>query len=160
MSFEVFVSHSVGHDDTRLLDELERQAKTLGIRFYLAERDVQPGSPLSVKIRNAIVRADLVVALLTKQGATSPWVNQEIGFARQQNKRIVPLLEDGVKPPGIIVEMEQVRFRRDRPSEALELVTSYLRKMKSNKEFWVGVGIAAGAAIAIALAIYILSKKK
>ncbi len=159
MTFEVFLSHSVAPDDTPLLAELERRGEPFGIHFYLAERDVQPGRSLSVKIRTAILRADLVVALLTKHGVASPWVNQEIGFAKER-KRIVPLVEAGVKPTGIIAEMEQVRFDRDRPSEAFDRVTNFLQRLKADKEFWEVVAIVAGAALVIVLAIIVLSGKK
>src|SRR5947209_9837790 len=131
VSFEVFLSYSVGHSDLPLVVNLQEQANAAGITLYLADRDAQPGTNLSAKIEIAISRAEVLVALLTENGVDSKWVNQEIGYALAKQKVVVPLVEEGVEVPGMLVGREYVRFRRDRFSEAFERVTRYLESLKS-----------------------------
>lgn len=159
MTFVVFLSHSVSDDDLPYLAELERRSQQIGIGLYLAERSPQPGTPLSTKVRNNITRADLVPALLTRQGVASAWVNQEIGFAVNQNKRILPVLEKGVSPPGVIAGMEYVRLDPERPHDAFDRVVAFLGKLKADKEFWGTVALIAGSAILGGLAAYFLTRK-
>src|SRR5207237_2217780 len=136
MTFSVFVSHSVADEDLPYLKELENRSRAIGIELYLAERSPQPGTRLSEKVRTNIARTDLVLALLTRQGVASAWVNQEIGLALSQNKRVLPVLETGVKPPGVIAELEYVRLDPDCPHDAFDRVVAFFGKLKSDKEFW------------------------
>jgi len=158
MGFNVFVSHSVSREDHPLLAELGERARSIGIDLYLAERDAQPGTQLSTKVRNSILRADLVFALLTQEGAASAWVNQEIGVAHELRKRIVPMVEEGVKAPGMIAEMEQIRFNRGRSSEAFDRVARFLERAKTDKEFWETIAIVGGTFALILFAIWLLSR--
>lgn len=159
LAFVVFLSHSVTEEDLPYLEQLEQRCRDIGIELYLAERSPQPGSSLSGKVRSNIARADLVLALLTNHGAGSAWVNQEIGLAVSQGKRIVPVLEKGVTPPGIIAEMEYVRLDPDRPHDAFERVVTFLAKLKADKEFWGTVALVAGSAILGGLAAYFLTRR-
>ena len=159
MTFAVFVSHSVAEEDLPYLKELENRSRAIGIELYLAERSPQPGTPLSAKVRANIARTDLVLALLTRQGVASAWVNQEIGLALSQNKRVLPVLEAGVKPPGVIAEMEYVRLDPARPHDAFDRVVTFLGKLKTDKEFWGTVALVAGSAIIGGFAAYFLTRK-
>ena len=109
MSFEVFLSHSLGSGDLPLLSDLQDRSDSLGIRLYFAERDPQLGTSVTAKVTTAISRADVVLALLTERGASSAWVNQEIGYAIGQGKIVVPLLEEGVEAPAMLIGREHVR---------------------------------------------------
>ena len=52
-----------------------------GVELFVAEWNPSPGQPLKRKIQRALLKSDLVLAILSKEGARSEWVNQEIGFA-------------------------------------------------------------------------------
>ena len=47
------------------------------------------------KVEKAIEGSNAVVVLLSKKGAASPFVHQEIGYARRAKKLIIPLVEPG-----------------------------------------------------------------
>jgi nucleoside 2-deoxyribosyltransferase len=72
------------------------QAAAAGMEVYLAEHDVQPGESLAEKVRKAIRRSDAVVVLLTKSGAASAYVHQEVGVAIEAGKPVIPIVETGV----------------------------------------------------------------
>jgi len=63
---------------------------------YLAEHDVQAGESLAMKVRSAIRRSDAIVVLLTKSGAASAYVHQEVGVAVEAGRPVIPIVETGV----------------------------------------------------------------
>ncbi|HEY6343755.1 MAG TPA: toll/interleukin-1 receptor domain-containing protein [Bryobacteraceae bacterium] len=84
----IFVSHTGNDEFIQLL------------RMYLGDCDVvvsdwrdQAGLLIAKKVREDISRADLVVIVLTEPALRSAWVQQEIGFALGQEKKVVPVLE-------------------------------------------------------------------
>ena len=156
MSFEAFLSYSVGQSDLPLVANIQEQANAAGITLYLADRDVQPGTNLSAKIEMAISRAEVVVALLTETGVDSKWVNQEIGYALAKQKVVVPLVEEGVDVPGMLIGREYVGFHRDRFSEALERVTRYLENLKSKVDERLQQAIEAIAVIVLIVFVVVL----
>lgn len=159
MAFQIFVSHSVSPEDNLVLAELEKTCRALGIGLYVAERDPQPGTQLSLKVREGISHADLVLVLLTQGGAASAWVNQEIGLAASLQKQIVPLLEEGVEPPGLVAELEYVRFHRERSGDAFNRLTEFLARKKTDKEFWTAVAVIVGVAAAVLFALLLLGSE-
>jgi hypothetical protein len=156
VSLEVFLSYSVGPSDLQLVANLQEQVNAAGVALYLADRDVQPGTNLSAKIEKAISRSEAVVALLTEKGVDSNWVNQEIGFALGKEKVVVPLVEEGVKVPGMLVGREYISFHRDRFAEALERVRLYLESLKSKVSERLQQAIEAIAVVVLAIFVVVL----
>jgi hypothetical protein len=75
------------------------QAVAAGMEVYLAEHDVQAGESLAMNVRSAIRRSDAIVVLLTKSGAASAYVHQEVGVAVEAGKLVIPIVETGVATP-------------------------------------------------------------
>ena len=167
MGVQVFLSHSVAASDRPLLDHVERECAQLGIGLYLAEREFSPTS-VTEKIRGAIRGSDCLVVLLTTSGNASSWVNQEIAIASEMSKPIVPLLEDGVDPPGLIRERDQIRFNRTRFSEAFGRVTRFLESLRGARSAsdteenydQILLGIAIGAAVTAIVILLVLAFSK
>lgn len=90
MRAQVFISHS--SEDKEWVAWIADQARALGIDPYLAEHDPKPGTQLSSKVRQAIRSSEAVLALLTTRSLNSPYVQQEIGVALEQDKLVVPLV--------------------------------------------------------------------
>jgi TIR domain-containing protein len=53
----------------------------------------EPGKRLSDKVSEGIISSDIFIPILTRNSINNQWVNQEIGFAVAQEKRIVPVTE-------------------------------------------------------------------
>ncbi len=96
------------------------------------------------------------MALLTTDGVASAWVNQEVGYAVRCGKLVVPLLEDGVKPPGLLQGKEYLRFHRDRLSDALDRGTDFLDRLKTDKEYRRTFEIVGIVVLAASIALIIL----
>lgn len=128
----IFVSHSMGENDKGILDDLEKRLGP-GVELFVAEWNPSPGQPLKRKIQRALLKSDLVLAILSKDGARSEWVNQEIGFAIGNGKTVIPMRERGVSPKAFIGDLEWITFDRENPEEALRVTTDYLEKLHSEK---------------------------
>lgn len=110
-----------------------------------AELHPEPGERLSDKIMGAIDSSDCVLALLTKDGIRSQWVNQEIGYAKKAGKLILPLVEEGTEVKGFLAEFEYIPFNREEPFSAINRIAKYLRDKKAEKEkgdlIFIGAGL-------------------
>lgn len=103
----LFVSHATADLDAaqRLVGSLEH----LPVRVSLAGEQVRPGRArrnLEGQLRNS----DLLISLLTAEGAADPWVNQELGYAVAAGVPIVPVIEDESAVRGYHEGTEGVQF--------------------------------------------------
>jgi len=128
--FRIFISHSV--EDMRVVYELARTLQLKGIEAIVAEWEQQPGTLLALKIGEMIDKSDCVLALLTKNGGRSIYVNQEIGYARKAGKLIIPVIEYGVEK-GFLEGLEYIPFKRDDPYDAISKTVNYLKTIEIRK---------------------------
>ncbi len=173
MVLSVFLSHCTTDADRSLIRELELRLTKRGLSVYLAERDIQAGLSLPQKVLAHIRDSDIVAVVWTKRGAESKWVNQEVGAAKSAGKLVVPIVEKGVQPGGLLEGIEWVEFDRDNPETALESLEDYLQRLKERKEtaeaakqqreeFWENVALVVGVVaiiVGVVLVIYAVAKK-
>lgn len=154
MGFTVFISHSTS--DFSLVYQLKEWLEINGITAYLAELDPQYGESIADKVARAIDQSDCVIAFLTKDGARSRWVNQEIGYAEGVPKLVIPVAEEGVTVPGFLEGREYVPFTWDNPAEAIDKLIAYLAEKKADAEaqraglaalLFLGLGLLTLAAV-------------
>lgn len=132
MPFKIFISHSTA--DLSLIQQLKYWLEVNGIETYLADLYPQPGDTLASKISNAIKQSDCVLAVLTRDGARSQWVHQEIGYAKGAGRLVIPLVEEGISSTGFIQGVEYIPFNRENPAEAMNRIVEYLTRLKAGKE--------------------------
>jgi len=75
-----------------------------------------------------------VLVLWTRDGAHSSWVNQEIGFAEDLCKLIIPVVERGVYPKGFLVGKEYIELDREEPAKTIRVATDYLDQIRTEAE--------------------------
>jgi hypothetical protein len=87
---DVFISYSRRDQEfvRRLHDALGQRDKTVWVDW----EGIPPTSEWLREIREAIVEADAFAFALSPESANSRVCREELGFAVEQNKRIVPLL--------------------------------------------------------------------
>jgi molybdenum cofactor biosynthesis enzyme MoaA len=133
---QIFISHSTKPDDrvflSLLCDELEKHE----IGYYVAEENPVFGYSLWSKIEKVIQECQRVIAILTKEGISSAYVNQEIAFAKARGKEIIPIVEEGIQLHGFPVGWEYISYNRSKPLEAVRAVIKYLTKAEKEKS-WV-----------------------
>jgi hypothetical protein len=88
----VFISHSTSDQPLvlRLANFLEQTSQGT-IRFFVAARDLQPGSDWEGSIIDELGNADLVFACFSAKAVESHWVLFEAGYARGKGKPVIPL---------------------------------------------------------------------
>lgn len=134
MAYAIFLNHSMTPADVPFLKSIADLLGMQGIKCYLAERDVQPGQPMSAKIQKAIRDCDAVYALLTYGGDASRNVQQEIGFAAGVGKPVVPIVEKGVSINGFKADVEWIEFDRKDPQSALLKLAPHAVKQAAAKD--------------------------
>lgn len=103
--------------------------------MYLAEQHVQLGDQPAGKIQQAIRSSDAVVVLLTLRSQTSPYANQEIGFALR-DKLVIPLVERGVEKRHVamLAGYEYAEFDPANPGVAVERVGAFIDRKGEQKQ--------------------------
>jgi hypothetical protein len=144
-----FLSHSML--DASDVEKLHETITGLGVSVYLAENDPQPGVNLAGKVIAEIKASDAVVVLLAQGGASSPWVQQEIGAAMAAGKLVVPIVQEGidVKMAGL-AGLEYIPVDFASPGDAAATVSSALEPLvrrhaekQAQQEMLIALGLVA-----------------
>jgi len=128
MPFRVFISHST--QDPEIVYTLYNLLRQRGIEAYVAEYYPEPGRPLPQKVLENIMASNLVLVILTRYGARSASVNQEVGAAIANRKRIIPLVEAGVDVGVLLQGIEYVPLDVSDPVGTLDNVASYVKQIE------------------------------
>lgn len=133
MPYSVFISHST--KDRGLVISLANLLQKFGVQTHVAEWYLTPGEPLAKKGSALIESADCVVVLLTREGARSSWVQQEIGVAVGRKKVVVPVVEKGTDQQnlGALQGIEYIEYDPHQPEQALDRLASHVSRLKLNK---------------------------
>ena len=151
MAYTVFLSHS--GDDSQVAQWLASHSLSIGVGVYLFERDAQPGTIVSEKIKREIERADALVVFLTPDSQGSAYVHQEIGYAEALKKLIVPIVFPGFKKSNLAMldGREYVAFDDQAPQSALQCLLNFLSEKKQAKENVQAALVALGGLLLVAL---------
>jgi len=124
MTLLVFVIFA--EDDFYIFEKIREYAKEYDIKFQLAGLLPEPEFSLTSKIDELIRDSNLVLVIWSKKSQSSVWVNQEIGFARALNKRIIPFVETGVSTKGFLIGLEWIEFNGDQLEMGVKELVEYL----------------------------------
>jgi nucleoside 2-deoxyribosyltransferase len=157
VGFAAFLSHS--EKDQDLVGPLVDAARAMNVHLYVAERDPQPGVMLRDKVFAKIEECDVMIALLTRDAAESPTVQQEIGSAVAHGKIVIPIFDEGIateKFP-MIAGIEYIKLSRTDTDETIQRIARRLGELSANKS---AEKLALGFAIvAMALLIWLATRK-
>ena len=87
MGSRVFISHAAA--DRGLAHRVAEAAQKFGSQVWLDEWSLPQGASLASRINAALKDSDVVVAIVSKQSAQSPWLNWELGAALALDKKIL-----------------------------------------------------------------------
>lgn len=91
-NFKVFISHAT-IEDGELANWIADTLDSLHIRAFVYERYQRGGQNRFDVIKELITACPYFLVILTKAGIASQWVNQEIGYAAAQSKKLIPVVE-------------------------------------------------------------------
>jgi len=134
MAYKVFISHST--QDRGLVIYLANLLHKFGVEPVVAEWYLTPGESLDEKVFEQIRRSDCIVALLTRNGIRSSWVQQEIGYSLQSDKLVIPLVEKGVEQKDLaaLQGREYIEYDPHHYEQALNRLSTYVKSLKLKKE--------------------------
>ncbi len=152
-SFSFFVSHSVRAEDLPRLTEIERRASSLGLGLSprVPTRDLYPATRLPLTVREDLLHASLVLALVEEDGRTPGWVETEIRFACARGRRVLVLAEGGAELPSTLDRLARVVFRRGDSRASFASAAGTASRLRSDAEFSV---------IAVGLLLQALDSKR
>jgi hypothetical protein len=96
MAFDAFISHSV--KDKPIADAACATLEGMGIRCWMAPRDIPPGSEWAGSIIDAIDNCRIVVLIFSSHANISHQVHREVERAVAKGRPIFPLRIEEVKP--------------------------------------------------------------
>ncbi|HEY2436659.1 MAG TPA: TIR domain-containing protein, partial [Solirubrobacteraceae bacterium] len=125
---DVFVSYS--RRDAAFVGRLVESIEARGKRVWLDTEGIADADVFSQAIRSAIEQSDAFMFVITPAAVESPYCDQEVDYARQLNKRIVPVLRDPVPDPDLPQEIRERNWipftEREEFEPALERLVSAL----------------------------------
>ena len=153
MAYRVFISHSA--QDQGLIISLANLLSKFGVKVFVAEWYLTPGERLDKKVFEQIKKSDCIVALLTRNGIRSSWVQQEIGYSLQRDKPIIPMVEKGIEPKDLaaLQGREYIEYDRYQYQQALSKLSTYVKSLKLKKEEKEKVLLVLGGLLAFLLLI-------
>jgi hypothetical protein len=181
---KIFISHS--NRDLDWVQPIHDQIEAAGGSAYLAAHDHVVGMDLAGKILTELEASHAMVVLLTKSGADSNYVQQEIGAALARKIPVIPLVTDDVTDAhllGMLAGTKRIRLDLDDPREALLALTENVAALTADlhafevrralehqkvafdaellrqRQLTMAIGIFAGA-LAIALIVLIVSRSR
>lgn len=122
----IYVSHAP--DDLELVRELFTTVRNLPVEVTVA-LEAADGGPSRTRLAGRLTASDVVIAVLTRGGADSPWINQEIGYALAEGIPVVPLYDDEQLCGGFLHDAEGVAIDREDPSVTIFDLLGRLRRV-------------------------------
>jgi len=153
MAYRVFISHSA--QDQGLVISLANLLSKFGVDVSVAEWYLTPGERLDEKVFEQINKSDCIVALLTRNGMRSSWVQQEIGYSLQRDKPVIPMVEKGIESKDLaaLQGREYIEYDRYQYQQALSKLSTYVKSLKLKKEEKEKVLLVLGGLLAFLLLI-------
>jgi TIR domain len=129
-----FISYS--RDDTKIVQNIEEQLLNAGISTWRDAKNIGAGAAWDSSIEQAIIGANHVLAVVSAKSITSQNVADEIEFARERKKIIIPLLLDDSPLPMRMHRSQAIDLRTNLSINVLiEQIRAYKKNSndKSNK---------------------------
>lgn len=104
----VFLSHS--EQDLGVTEKIRLALMQSGMPVWTNRTNIRTGADFQQEINRGIERADTLVYLISPHSVTSPYCQQEVAYARQLNKRLIPLLITDMPLGEIPAEQRSLQF--------------------------------------------------
>jgi TIR domain len=125
--YDVFLSYSF--KDKTWVSEFASALRAGGIKAWFDVADLAPGEHWQEKIQEALRESSTLVIILSPNSVDSPWTFFELGAAVADNKRIIPVLLEGIDLARVPIPFRQFQaLRGQSPIEAGKKVAEVLER--------------------------------
>jgi len=108
-SATAFISYS--RDESDFVLRLAGDLRRAGARVWLDQIDIAPGTPWDSMVEQALREADIMLLVLSPAAVKSENVRNEISFALQEKKTIIPILHRDCAVPLPLHRLQRIDFR-------------------------------------------------
>ena len=106
-----FISYS--SNDTKFVERLVGTLKLKSVEYWFAGEDIIPPQTWDDAIANALNQCEGFIVVLSKSSISSSNVKDEINFALQRNKKVVPVKVDNCDVPFRLMRHQFIDFQDD-----------------------------------------------
>ena len=137
---KLFISHldTYKNEANELADALE----PYGISSFVAHDTIQPMTQWMPEILKGLAAMDIMLAFVTKNFHTSPWANQEIGYALGRGIPVLSLKLQQGDPPGFIGNLQALKGSLDAPAKSAPDIC-HLVDAELGHSRWIGAFVAS-----------------
>lgn len=107
----VFLSYS--RADKALALDIAQQVRAAGIPLWVDQLDIPVGAPWDSTIQAALHGCDSMLLMLSPRSAASPNVLDEVAYAMDKKKRIVPVLLEHCDKPLRLHRVQHIELNSD-----------------------------------------------
>lgn len=122
-----FISYS--RADSQFALELAKELRSSGFNIWLDQLDIPTGSRWDDEVEKALLQCDIFMVILTPRSIASNNVKDEIGYAIDSNKRIMPVLLENATVPFRLRRFQYVDFTGKSYDEGIESAKELLRNL-------------------------------
>jgi hypothetical protein len=132
MSTQVFISYS--HSDTAFAGKLTKSLEQAGYEVWLDRTDIQTGTRWDDEIIKGLNSSEIFLVLLSNKATASQNVKDEIGYALDHGKQILPILLEPCDVPFRLSRVQYVDFSGLEFSEGIRKTLVILKSFNINKK--------------------------
>jgi hypothetical protein len=122
-----FISYSRTNKEFAL--KLALELRSSGFDIWLDQLDIPTGARWDDEVEQALEDCDIFMVILTPASSTSDNVKDEIGYAIDTGKRILPILLENAKVPLRLRRFQYVDFTGKNYDDGVESAKQLLRKL-------------------------------
>lgn len=122
-----FISYSRINKDFAL--KLALELRNSGFDIWLDQLDIPTGSRWDDEVERALGECEIFMVILTPASSTSDNVKDEIGYAIDAGKRILPILLENAKVPLRLIRFQYVDFTKKSYEEGVDSAKQLLRRL-------------------------------
>lgn len=132
MSTQVFISYS--HFDVEFAGRLTQDLEQAGYEVWLDRTDIQTGTRWDDEIVKGLNASEIFLVLLSNKSTASQNVKDEIGYAIDHNKQILPILLETCEVPFRLSRVQYVDFTILKFNEGIRKVLTVLKSFTPNQK--------------------------
>lgn len=114
---------SYARADSQFAQQLARDLKASGAAVWLDQLDIRPGQRWDRAVEDALARCPRMLVILSPSSVDSNNVMDEVSFALEEGKVVIPVLHQECKIPFRLRRVQYIDFRGDYAAGVRELLT-------------------------------------
>jgi len=99
--------------DSEFALKLAEDLRSAGAHVWIDQRDIEPGAEWDYALEDALTTSACVLVILSSHSVGSRNVRNELSFALDAGKRVIPILYRDCKVPMALTRLQLIDFRTD-----------------------------------------------